>query len=168
MKLVKKDLEWAMKYALIEMVLDSKKFKSQKTKDFAIKYINEKFNHNKIKKVLSESIKVFKEDYTTDPAYQQNLKDFNYKSQNIKTGNNFIGQVRDKVGQYGKDFIQGTKQGIDINNPVTSGALTISGITALIAGAIYIYKRFLSAAARACSVKSGSEKDLCMKKFNTR
>ena len=57
MKLVKKDLVWAYKLALMEMVQESSKIKGKEAKMKAIKYINEKFSPEKVIKVLTESVR---------------------------------------------------------------------------------------------------------------
>ena len=51
------------------------------------------------------------------------------------------------------------------NSQVATGAFVLAGAAVIATAAWYIYKRFFSAAAKACSTKSGAEKTKCINQF---
>jgi hypothetical protein len=141
MKINKENLEWAWKMALTEQVLEND---SVIDKSEMITIINETVSVDTIKTYLSEATK--SSDYG-----------------DIEIGHNDALKFTDGQGKV-LNPDQTMNANWRLSQDTRSGLITIS-IAVLIASAFYVYKNYLTKAARACENFSGPKKEICKIKY---
>ena len=139
---------------------------------------NYKGDTNKVAKIMHKASNLYSSAQRRDLAKAHKIQEL---KANLKSTQQAIRQAQ--PGQYKENVVKGTinyfkqspKQIVgDMKKFYSSsqgqqalkyGGLALLGTAGLAVAANYIYKRFFSAAAKACAGKSGAEKTLCMKNY---